>query len=88
MLVEGYGKVLGRPGLPLLLRELCIIALLAAQHAPQQLYSHLRGALHIGATVADVARTLEVAGAIAGAERAAVAQRVWTHVQARRVAEE
>ena len=29
MVVEGYGKVLGRPGLPLTTRELCIVASLA-----------------------------------------------------------
>ncbi len=88
MVVEGYGKVIGRPGLPLDTRELCIVALLAAQDAPQQLYSHLRGALQVGAPVADVEEALAIAGAVAGAERAAVAQRVWQQVRVRRAAEE
>lgn len=88
MVVEGYGKVIGRPGLALATRELCIVALLAVQDAPQQLYSHLRGALHVGATRADVEATLDVAAAVAGAARAAMAQQVWQHVQARSAAEE
>ncbi len=88
MVVEGYGKVLGRPGLPLATRELCVVALLAAQDAPQQLYSHLRGALQVGASVEQVEQALAVAGAIAGAERAAVAARVWQMVRARSAAEE
>lgn len=54
MVMEGYGKVLSRPGLPLAMRELCIIALLAPQDAAPQLYSHLRGALNAGATAEQV----------------------------------
>ena len=49
MLAEGYGKVLGRPGLALEVRELCIVAILAGQDAAPQLYAHLRGALNVGA---------------------------------------
>lgn len=51
MIAEGYGKVLGRPGLALWKRELCIVALLAPQDAEPQLYAHLRGALNAGAAV-------------------------------------
>jgi 4-carboxymuconolactone decarboxylase len=58
MIVEGYGKVLGRPGLDLATRELCIVALLAVQDAAPQLYSHLRGALNAGAAAADVEETM------------------------------
>ncbi len=54
MVVEGYGKVLGRPGLSLMMRELCIVAILAVTGASKQLYAHLRGALNVGATPADV----------------------------------
>lgn len=54
MVVEGYGKVLGRPGVDLGTRELCIIALLAQQDAAPQLYSHLRGALNVGVAEAEV----------------------------------
>ena len=61
MVAEGYGKVLGRPGLDLVDRELCIVAMLAVQDSPRQLYSHLRGALNAGATEEDVEGVLEEA---------------------------
>ena len=54
MMVEGYGKVLGRPGLALVVRELCIVATLAVTGASKQLYAHLRGALNVGAPPEDV----------------------------------
>jgi 4-carboxymuconolactone decarboxylase len=50
MVEHGYGRVLGRPGLDLATRELCIAALLATWDAPRQLHSHLRGALNAGAS--------------------------------------
>ena len=62
MVVEGYGKVLSRPGLAPLVREHCIVALLAVAGAGPQLYSHIRGALNLGAPVAALAETLEIAG--------------------------
>jgi 4-carboxymuconolactone decarboxylase len=60
MVEEGYGKVLGRTGLSLQERELCIVALLAVLVVPRQLYSHLRGALNTGASRAQVAEALAI----------------------------
>lgn len=54
MLVEGYGRTLGRPGLDFLRRELCTVAQTAVLRTRRQLHSHLRGALHGGATLAQV----------------------------------
>ena len=48
MIVEGYGKVLSRPGLDLPRRELCIVAACAASEQDRQLHSHLHGALNVG----------------------------------------
>jgi 4-carboxymuconolactone decarboxylase len=48
MIVEGYGKVLSRPGLDLPRRELCIVAACAASEQARQLHSHLHGALNVG----------------------------------------
>ncbi|HXY69268.1 MAG TPA: carboxymuconolactone decarboxylase family protein [Gemmatimonadales bacterium] len=62
MIVDGYGKTLGRPGLDLRRRELCSVALLIGQQVPRQLLSHLRGALHAGAPPAEVDEVLELAG--------------------------
>lgn len=48
-LVEGYGKVLARPGRPgAERRELAAVGSLIALSAERQLASHLRGALHVG----------------------------------------
>ncbi len=55
MIVEGYGKVLSRPGLDLGRRELCIVAACAAAGQDRQLHSHLHGALNAGVT-AEVVR--------------------------------
>jgi 4-carboxymuconolactone decarboxylase len=87
MVVEGYGKVLGRPGLDLTTRELCIAALLAVLRAPRQLYSHLRGALNAGADPAAVEEVLDLACARLGEERTEQARAVWTQVQARALAD-
>ena len=44
LVLEGYGKVLGRKNLSLKQRELDIIAVLAVQKFDEQLYSHINGA--------------------------------------------
>jgi 4-carboxymuconolactone decarboxylase len=84
MVVEGYGKVLGRPGLELATRELCIVALLAHQDAGPQLYSHLRGALHAGAPVAAVEATIELLRPALPAARRETLMQQWLAVRQRR----
>src|SRR5207302_1273460 len=54
VLVDAYGKVIGRPGLDLQRRELCTVAAIAVLGAAQQLHSHLRGALNTGASREEV----------------------------------
>ena len=61
MIVDGYGKVLGRPGLDLKRRELCVVAVCAALRQERQLHAHLHGALNAGATTGEVNETLELA---------------------------
>ncbi|MBI4535642.1 MAG: carboxymuconolactone decarboxylase family protein [Ignavibacteriae bacterium] len=48
VLEDGYGKVLARPGLGIVERELIAVAILAAQGWRRQLNSHVRGALNLG----------------------------------------
>lgn len=87
MVAEGYGKVLGREGLDLAIRELTIVALLAVWDVPRQLYSHLRGALQVGATEADVEDTLRLAMEyVATATRRDAVERVWKDVKERAAA--
>jgi 4-carboxymuconolactone decarboxylase len=50
MILEGYGKVLSRPFLSPAVRELLTIAMTAVQQVERQFYSHVRGALNVGAS--------------------------------------
>ncbi len=85
MVEEGYGRVLGRPGLALRDRELLVASLLAVQDAPVQLHSHLRGALRNGVAPEEVEEVLEAIDPWLGDEgiRARVHER-WRAVQAGR----
>ncbi len=60
MVDEGYGKVLARPVVDLVTRELCIVALLAAAGHERPLHSHLRGSLRVGASPEAVEAALLV----------------------------
>jgi 4-carboxymuconolactone decarboxylase len=80
---DGYGKVLGRPGLELRARELCIAAQLAGSGATRQLHAHLRGCVHVGATVEDVEAMLAMVRDVVPPERAREADRVWERVRTR-----
>ncbi|MGI8401304.1 MAG: carboxymuconolactone decarboxylase family protein [Gemmatimonadaceae bacterium] len=59
MIVDGYGKVLARPGVDLQTRELCVVAACAVSGQQRQLHSHLYGALNAGAPVGEVRAVLE-----------------------------
>ncbi len=82
MVVEGYGKVLGRPGLGLITRELCIAALLAVLRTPRQLFSHLRGALNAGASHHEIEEALRMACVHLDDEGSAESWAVWNRVRA------
>ncbi len=81
MVVEGYGKILGRPGLALVVRELCVVACLAVTGATKQLYSHLRGALNVGAPGEDVDAALAEAARFLDDEGRRAASALWDRVQ-------
>lgn len=68
MLEVGYGRVLSRPGLSAMQREFGVLAVLGGQNVKPQLMSHLRGALHVGATLEVLERVLELVGKIWGTE--------------------
>lgn len=86
MVAEGYGKVLGRGGLDLVERELCVVALLAVLDAPRQLYSHLRGARNVGASESEIEDALTEARPFASDQAWARAQDVWRRVRSRTAA--
>jgi len=54
MIWEGYGKVLSRPFLSPRVRELLIVAMTAVLDVQRQFHSHVKGALNVGATIAEV----------------------------------
>jgi 4-carboxymuconolactone decarboxylase len=70
MIVEGYGKVLSRPGLDLPRRELCIVAACAASGQDRQLHSHLHGALNVGVPSGVLAAAIDALAVDLGADRA------------------
>lgn len=80
MLAEGYGRVLGRPSLPIDLRELGIIAILTVKDLPRQLHSHLRGALHVGVTASELEAALRLCAEFTTNERIESALRVWRKI--------
>jgi 4-carboxymuconolactone decarboxylase len=59
MIVDGYGKVLSRPGVDLRTRELCVVAACAVSGQQRQLHSHLHGALNAGASAGELALVLD-----------------------------
>jgi 4-carboxymuconolactone decarboxylase len=80
---DGYGKVLGRPGLGLRERELCAAAQLEASGATRQLHAHLRGCLNVGATIEEVETMRAAVRDLIDPERTREADRVWERVRAR-----
>jgi 4-carboxymuconolactone decarboxylase len=59
MILDGYGKVLSRPGVDLRTRELCVVAACAVSGQQRQLHSHLRGALNAGASGGELSAVLD-----------------------------
>lgn len=48
MIIEGYGKVMGRSGLSIQERELINVAILCTNYSEHQLFSHIKGAYNTG----------------------------------------
>lgn len=80
MITEGYGRTLSRPGLTLRQRELLMVAMCAVSDVPHQLHSHLKGALHAGATAAEVGEALEAAIAGVSVGEQEQARQLWRRV--------
>ena len=60
ILVNAYGHILARPELPPRVRELMAVAFLVVSGDFRPLSSHMRGAIHCGATPAEVDVVLEL----------------------------
>lgn len=81
MISDGYGKVLGRPGLDLARRELCIVAACVAAAQDRQLHSHLHGARHVGASAMAVGETLDALEGLVDEEVLKGARMLWARVK-------
>jgi len=80
-MIDLYGRVLGRPGLDLKRRELCIVAACAALEQDRQLHSHLHGALNAGATAEEIDDTLRIVAPRMGAESSHRYALLWARVR-------
>ena len=85
VVVDAYGKLIGRGGLDLKRRELCTIAEIAVLDTPRQLHAHLRGALNTGATPEEIEDVLALVEADVGAEHALRVWGLWADVRGRRL---
>ena len=85
VLVDAYGKVIGRPGLDLKRRELCTVATTAVLGTAEQLHSHLRGALNTGAAGEEIEAVLGLVDGDLDAERRRLAHEQWLDVKRRKL---
>jgi 4-carboxymuconolactone decarboxylase len=83
VVVDAYGKILGRPGLDAARRELCTLAAIAMLEAPRQLHAHLRGALNVGWKREDVDAVLVLAEQDLAPQRALKVWELWADVRGR-----
>jgi 4-carboxymuconolactone decarboxylase len=81
MITEGYGKVLSRPGLDLMRRELCIVAACAAAGQERQLHSHLHGALNVGIPADVVDEAVEAIAEVIADQSARSTRMLWARVR-------
>jgi 4-carboxymuconolactone decarboxylase len=81
MIVEGYGRTMSRPGLDLLRREFCVVAQTAVMETPRQLHSHLRGALHAGATLGQVDAVLALVNPLLSYDQWRKVKELWGRVR-------
>ena len=58
MIIEGYGKVMGRTGLSMQERELINVAMLCTNFSEHQLYSHIKGSINTGSDKELIARAI------------------------------
>ena len=85
VLVDAYGKVIGRPGLDLKRRELCTVATIAVLGTAEQLHSHLRGALNTGASGAEMEAVLTLIEGDLDAAQRRIADEQWRDVKRRKL---
>jgi 4-carboxymuconolactone decarboxylase len=81
LVLEGYGKVLGREGLSLKERELCIVSVLTALKFEDQLYSHINGAFRVGAKEKELEQIIKNLSLLGKKSLAAFGRKVFNKYQ-------
>jgi 4-carboxymuconolactone decarboxylase len=79
-----YDEVMARPGLDARTRELLAITALTALGAPNELTTHIEGALRVGASEREVRETIIQAALFVGFPRALAAMKLLARVLRRR----
>jgi 4-carboxymuconolactone decarboxylase len=80
MLVEGYGRVLSRPGLDIRTRELAVVASLVTSRAPRQLGSHIRGCLIVGCQDCEIYESIFTCQLWASPGHVSEALGIWSEI--------
>src|SRR5437870_9405739 len=83
VVVDAYGKILGRPGLDSKRRELCTLADMAMQNDRKQLHAHPRGALNTGSSRGDLDEVIAIVEDDLTKEQALKLWEMWADVRER-----
>ncbi len=83
MVIEGYGKVLSRPGLSSIERELAEVAALIVDQRERQLVSHIIGSLNVGASITLIKQVNEDIRPLAGEKAYELATRLILKVESK-----
>lgn len=78
MVDEGYGRVLSRPGVHVIDRELAALSALVVLGVDRQVRSHLAGSRHVGAEDAEIAAVLAQCQLFTSEDNVARAGALWS----------
>ena len=81
MILEGYGKVLSRPGLSRIERELAEVAALIVDGRERQLVSHILGSLNVGADLTLIRQVSRDISIISGQKAYRMADKVISRIE-------
>jgi alkylhydroperoxidase/carboxymuconolactone decarboxylase family protein YurZ len=82
MVIDGYGRVLSRPGASFRLRELSTVATLTVTGYENQLLAHIRGTVNIGVEPPLIAQTIDNCRLFCAASKIKRAQKILNRVTA------
>ncbi len=83
MVLEGYGKVLSRPGLTKIEREVAEVAALIIERRERQLISHILGSLNVGADIILIRQVNKDIAFLAGHRKFRQADKIITRLERR-----